>query len=103
MSQNEFHQLTHQSKEHLQATAERLNIKLMGNLDPCIFCSKAMMKQTKLTREVNDILCEPGTRIAIDITGCNKESIGKNSYAHIKIDYGSSYMFTTFLKKNLKP
>ena len=52
-----------------------------------------------LTREINDIICEPGMRLAIDITGCNKLSIGKNSYAYIKIDYGSGYMFTMFLKK----
>ena len=44
MNTNDFHQLTHQNKEHLRATAERLNIRLIGNLKPCIFCSKAMVK-----------------------------------------------------------
>ena len=42
---------------------------------------------------------DPGTRIAMDITGCSQPSISGRKYVHVKMDFGSGKKWVTFMKK----
>ena len=42
---------------------------------------------------------ECGTILGIDTTGCKHKAIGGKKYAHVKVDYGTDYLFVEFLKK----
>ena len=80
-------------------TAKKLGINIKGSLDNCLHCAKGKIKKTKISKEVTNKEELPGERIAMDITGCKKASKGGNKYVHVKIDYWSKMLFTTFLKK----
>ena len=67
-------------------------------MEDCIHCSRSKERQTKIKKETLEYNEEPGFRVAIDITGCNKSSLGGSQYASVKMNYGSGKLFVTFLK-----
>ena len=100
MNYNHFHAICgHQFDKYAKETAKKLGINLTGSPEDCIHCARGKIKKTKISKEVTNNEKLPGERIVMDIMGCKKASKGGNKYVHVKIDYGTKMIFTTFMKK----
>ena len=90
MSMDEFHlKIGHKSKDEMVRVANRLNLKLEGDLTECLHCARAKIIRTRIPKDRPKEIVEPGIRFAIDITGCSVASFGGNKYVNVKIDFGS--------------
>ena len=73
---NVFHQqVLHRSTDDLVRTADKLNIRLVKDLTICENCARAKIIKTKISRNKEKEIEDPGNRIAMDITGCMTKSI----------------------------
>ena len=74
---NVFHkQVFHRNKPDMLLTAERLNLKLTGDMRECNNCGRGKVNRKMIKYIPMSEITEPGVRIAMDITGCSTPSYG---------------------------
>ena len=62
---NDVHRcLNHRGKGDLERTAGKMNLKLTGELSPCVNCAHARIKRKKIRKDFIDHFEKPGERIA---------------------------------------
>ena len=96
-----FHQMTGHTGEHLlKTTAENMDIKLTGKLEPCEVCTQAKIRQANVPKKKQkQVPCRPGYRMFIDISSFKHESMGGKRHWSIVVDEFSDYSHSFFLRK----
>ena len=96
-----FHQMTGHTGEHLlRTTAENMDIKLTGKLEPCEICTQAKIRQANVPKKKEkQVPRRPGYRMFIDISSFKHETMGGIRHWLIAVDEFSDYSHSFFLKR----
>ena len=98
-----FHQMTGHTGEHLlKTTAENMDIKLTGKLEPCEVCTQVKIRQASVPKKKQkQVPSGPGYRMFIDTISFKHESMGGKRHWLIVVDEFSDYSHCFFLRKRV--
>ena len=96
-----FHQITGHTGEHLlRTTADYMDIKLTGKLEPCKTCAQAKIRQANVPKKKEkQVPSRPGYRLFMDISSFKHESMGGKRHWLIVVDKFSDCSHSFFLKR----
>ena len=98
---SKFHQMTgHTGAYLMKTTADYMDIKLTGKLEPCETCAQAKIRQANVPKnKEKQVPSRPGYRLFIDISSFKHESMGGKRHWLIVVDEFSDCSQSFFMKR----